>query len=86
MSEPDPRTVEGGSVDAPPDKHLVSSGEGEGPYNSWTPSLPPWSASSRSGGQPSGQGTGLTAQALVLDSSCVTEAGYSNSVPRLPPV
>ena len=30
MSEPDPRTAEGGSVDTPPDKHLVLSGEGEG--------------------------------------------------------
>lgn len=66
---------------------LFCLGREKGSYSSWTPSLPLWSASSWVGGQPSGQGTGLTARAPVLDTSCVTAGRLLNlSVPWLPPV
>ena len=86
MNESDPRTVEGGSVDTPPDKHLVLSGEGEGVLQFLDVLTPIWSGSSWVRGQFSGQDTGLTVWAPVLDSGCVTAGRLLKlSVPWLPP-
>lgn len=78
MSESDPRTAEGGSVDTPPDKHLVLSGEGEGVLQFLDPLTPTlkcfllgWRSALRPGHR--AHSTGSSSGRLLCDCRQVTQ-------------